>query len=83
MKDNSQRTVKTSVMRLDTGEIWVYALPPKEAVRNAFMQSFGRHDISAYPPADAVVKISGNGATVYAGDFVAMAKKDIDILANM
>lgn len=67
--------METSVVNIETGEIWVYNLPPMEAVRNAFFQSRGKHNTSAYPPAETLVKVGEDGKTVYAGDFVAINKK--------
>ena len=80
-----QTNVMTSVMKLDTGEIWEYMLSPKEAVRNAFLQAQGNYRTDEYPPADLIVKVSPSGKTVYAGDFVALAKtkKGVDISKNI
>lgn len=66
--------MQTTVIRVDTGELWQYNLSPKEAVCNAFFQALGRGYIDKYPPAEAVVKVSPDGESVYLGDFVALNK---------
>ena len=65
--------MKTIVYQLGTDNKYVYIVPPKIAVVNAYYQ-YGKHNFNTWEYDYSLVRYSFSARTVYCGNFAAKAE---------
>ena len=65
--------MKTIVYQLGTRNAYIYTVPPKQAVVNAYYQ-YEKHNFNTWEYDYSLVRYSVSAKTVYCGDFAAKAE---------